>query len=115
MAEKMFKVNCDWCKKEIECPEGMMNAEKHACFDCFMALQGELGKMHPAKLHIDAPRKELEEKMPEMLSLELTNEVFPKIWGEEKENLKKMQKKELAKTMFATGAAIMLESLKKNG
>lgn len=115
MAEKMLKAKCDWCQKEIECPENMMNADKHICFDCFQKHENELGDLKPGKLHIDFPRKEFEERLPEFMARALVEEHFSKIWNEEKHHLKQLQKKELAQTMFAAGVLAAMETMKESG
>lgn len=68
MGEKIFKVNCHWCKKEIECPENMMSADNHICFDCFSKHGARFGDLKPGKLHIDFPRKEFEKRMPRLMA-----------------------------------------------
>ena len=65
MNEKIFKVNCDFCGKEIECPENMLDSKTHACFKCFQGLDRNHKKLKPGKLHVDIKREELEEEMNE--------------------------------------------------
>lgn len=111
----MLKANCSWCQKEIECPENMMDADKHICFDCFQKHEKELEKLKPGKLHIDIPMDEMGERLPEFMARALVEEHFPAIWNDEKNHLKKLQKKELCQAMFAAGALTALQAVKERG
>ena len=113
MAEKIFKVNCSWCKKEIECPENMLGADKHICFDCFSKHENELKDLNLGKLHIDFPRKEFEKRLPEIMAQALVEEAFPKIWGENRLQFGQLSKKELSRHMFAAGVMAMAETFRE--
>lgn len=58
---KSVKVNCNWCGKEIECPEDMLNVKKHMYYECFKKVGKEIKLKKPEKVHIDVPTKELKE------------------------------------------------------
>ena len=91
----------------------MMNSDKHICFDCFNKHENELKDMEPGKLHIDFPRKEFEKRMPEIMAQALIDDLFPKIWSENKPQFKQMNKKELSRHMFAAGVMAMAETFKE--
>jgi len=55
---KIIKVNCNWCSKEIECPENMLT-KKHMCYECFKKLGKEIKLKKAERVHIDIPTKEL--------------------------------------------------------
>ena len=55
MNNKIFKTKCNWCGKEIECPEDALKL-KQMCYDCFKNKGNKIGQ----KTHIDIPTKELE-------------------------------------------------------
>lgn len=107
----MKKVNCSYCGKEIECPEDMLNVEKHICYECFKNSENKIKPGEIGKAHIDIPMDKVSEEMPDMLAESCTNNVFPDIWTEYKEEVKEFSKKELARTMFKLGAGIMADNL----
>jgi len=110
MKPKVIKVNCSFCGKEIECPESMMKMEKHACFECFQKLD-ECPREDIGKIHVDIPMDKMDDMMPNLLMSYVMEEVFPQLWEDEKPELKKMSKKELAEHMFAAGASTMFDAL----
>lgn len=61
MDGKMINVKCDFCGKEIECPEDLMNPEKHACYGCFWENPEKIGEIELGKLHVDTPTYKAEE------------------------------------------------------
>jgi len=108
-----IKVNCDFCSKEIECPENMMKSERHACFECFNKMKDKWSGDDFEKVHVDIPMDKMDEIMPEMLMNSVLNEVFPQLWKEKKSDLKQLSKKEIAEEMFAAGAESMIDVLKE--
>ena len=109
MKKGITKVNCSWCGREIECPEDMLNAEKHGCFECFKKLEeGKIKIENPEKVHFDIPSEELATKVAEIYC----EKAFPEIWNQNKKELKELSKKELAETMFRLGIEVAIsESL----
>src|SRR3989338_3953521 len=105
------KVNCSFCQKEIECPEDMLNAEKHACFKCFQDLEEKLSEEEIDKIHVDIPTKEMDDFIAESTVNLLMENVFPRVWSEKKSELKELSKKELAEEMFSAGAGFAVVSL----
>ena len=109
--EKELIVKCDFCGKEIPCPESMLNSEKHSCLECFKNLNKRLNKEELDKVHVAIPREKMNEVMPEILVTSMMEELFPEIWHERKYELKEMKKKALAEEMFALGAMTMAEHM----
>jgi hypothetical protein len=107
-------VFCSYCHKEMECPENMLNADKHVCFGCLMNEKlGLKGKdIHNA--HLDIPKDKLEEVMPKLMVEHLVEEVFPQLWSESKEELKELSKKDLAKEMFAAGCMAAIDMMNQD-
>jgi len=110
MEQKSIKVNCSFCGKEIECPEDMMDAEKHACFECFKNLDKRLSKEEIENVHVDIPLNKKDE-LTDMFVNSIMEEVFPQLWHDKKSELKEMSKRELAETMFAAGVAIAFKGM----
>ncbi len=108
MTNKSVKVNCNFCGKEIECPEDMLkDAEKHACFECFEDREDKFAGMSEeeiGKIHVDYPMEELNSRMAEDLADELVEQEFTEIWSDLKDDFKESSKKELAEEMFWQGA-----------
>jgi len=111
MEHKITKVNCSFCGKEIECPEDMMNAKKHSCFECFDKLKEHWSDKEIGKIHVDMPMDKVHESIPETMTNSLVKEAFPNIWKERKQELKGMSKKELAEEMFGAGAYIAIDNM----
>ena len=108
------KVNCNFCGKEIECPENMLEkSEKHMCFECFQNPTEEIRKEGLKNVHVDMPMDKFDEAVPEAMTNSLVKEAFPEIWQERKKELKEMTKKELAEEMFGVGAYIALNNIMK--
>lgn len=107
---KSIKVNCSFCGKKIECPENMINAKKHACFECFKNLDKKLSNEEIENIHVDIPIDKKDE-IGDMFVNSILEEVFPKLWKEKKSELKEMSKRELAEMMFAAGASITLKNM----
>ena len=105
------KVNCDFCGKQIECPEDMLNSEKHACSECYFKKGEEISKGSSGKLHVDIANEDIGELLPRVMVEKIVEGVFPELWNENKEELKAMSKKELAEEMFAGGAFLAINSM----
>ena len=111
MKGKMLKVNCSFCGKEIECPEDMINSEKHSCSECFEKLKDNQSGEETGKIHVDVPPEKFDEMLPEVMTNSLVKEVFPDIWKERKQELKQVSKKQLAEEMFSAGAYIAISNM----
>ncbi len=111
MEQKIVKVNCSFCGKEIESPENMLSAEKHSCFECFEKLEGKLSEEEILKIHVDIPKEKMGGVMASALSMQLLEEAFPQLWSDMKEDLKEMSRKEGAQKMFLIGASLMAEKI----
>jgi anthranilate/para-aminobenzoate synthase component II len=53
---KLKNVKCFYCEKEMDCPESMLNAKKHICFECFNKHEDELSEESPGEVHVDIPK-----------------------------------------------------------
>ncbi len=123
--QKMLKVNCSFCGKEIECPEDMSKtSEKHLCYECFKrkAKGLDFSELSEGKIHIDIPlekelelRKEAEEYSKEMLFSTFKKEIFEKEWHENKQKYKELSKEELALEMYELGLDSFFEFAKEGG
>ena len=98
---KISKVKCDWCGKEMECPENMKN-EKQMCYECFKKLGYGINK-EIGKAHIDFPMNEVKKDLPNFIASGLAREIFPQVWKEQKEELKEISRKEACEKMFLLG------------
>lgn len=110
--ENIVRVNCNWCGKEIECPENMLDkVEKHMCFTCFKKSGDEIKPeyVESGKVHIDIPTKEFAEEMPNIIASAFVEKVFPELWKEHKEEIKEMSKKEIAREMFGFGIEVAVD------
>lgn len=93
----MQKVTCSECGKEMDCPENMLSAETHICADCTDEMTGDdnpleaFGEFAETMKYVDGIVNELTE-------LKLAG-----IWKEDKEELKNMTRKELAREMLREG------------
>ena len=121
MTEKTVKVKCNFCSKEMECPEDTVkNVEKYACFECFKKKEDEFSGMSEeelGKIYVDFPPEELNQRMAEDLADELVEQEFTEIWSDLKDDFKESSKKELAEEMFWQGACMaagtLMETLRK--
>lgn len=107
--EKTVKINCDFCDKEIECPEEMLEkSKKQMCYDCF--IEREPSDKELKDVHVDIPM----DKMPAVISSNLADymveEEFPDLWNEKKNELKELSKKDLALEMFGAGVYLGVKS-----
>ena len=114
MDENSVKVNCDFCKKEIECPKNMLEkVKKHMCHECFLE-KVENGSDEELKdIHVDYPTEDLIEETASRMVDQMIEEVFPGVWNSKKSELKDMSKKDLAYEMFGAGAYIALSNMMK--
>jgi hypothetical protein len=104
--EKIVKVTCDCCGTEIECPEEMMKtSKKHLCYSCFQdpTKYNTFTDEERKNVHVDVPMDKISDTIADKLASVMTNETFPGIWSERKEELKACSKKDLAKEMFGAG------------
>lgn len=109
MEDKSVKVSCSFCGKEIECPEDMLDSEKHACFECFEKLQDELPEEEINRMHVDIPRDKIDIIAAEFLVSKLMDEVFPGFWKEGKDELKDMPRRDAVANSFIAGAKAMFD------
>jgi uncharacterized protein (DUF2252 family) len=116
--QKMINVTCDFCGKEMECPEELLEkSEKHMCSTCFQNIDSfrdqDLGEVH-----IDMSRDEIDEIVAGNIADDLTKQAFSLMWSKEKNRLRKLSKKEMSKEVFATGVYMgvqaLFESMKKD-
>ena len=109
--EEFIKTKCDFCGKEMECPKNMLDL-KQCCFNCFRTLPEKMKDISPGKLHIDIPLNEAD-GINEFIAEDITERIFPQFWRENKEELKLMSKKDVAREMFASGVLSALDSINK--
>ncbi len=115
--DKIVKVSCSFCGKEIECPEKMLKVDKHMCYECYKNPPTVISEKELSRIHIDIPVNKLDEMFYESIAGTIKEEIFPKLWQERKEELKNLSKKELAGLMFiegaVSGANILFEGMKE--
>ena len=93
----MQKVTCSECGAEIDCPENMLTAENHICAACTDEMTeydnpvAAFGEFAENMNHIDK------------IVGELTELKLAAIWKHDKEDLKDMPRKELAREMLREG------------
>jgi len=118
MDKGSVKINCSFCGKEIECPENMLNTEKHACFECFEKImekkEGEkMTEEDIEKIHVDIPRDKADEIADNYMIESVMSEAFPRFWKDEKEKLKDMPRRDAVYYAFGSGAKTMLDLVKQ--
>jgi len=118
MENKSVKVNCSFCGKEIECPENMLNAEKHSCYECFGKLMEkksgeEMTEEDIERIHVDIPRDKADEIADNYMISSVMDDAFPRFWKDEKERLKDMPRKDAVAYAFGSGANTMLGLVKQ--
>ncbi|MEK6887833.1 MAG: hypothetical protein AABX14_02695, partial [Candidatus Aenigmatarchaeota archaeon] len=118
MEDKSVKVNCSFCGKEIECPENMLNAEKHACYECFEKIMEKKGgeKMTEEeieRIHVDIPRDKADEIADNYMINSVVDEAFPRFWKDKKDSLKDMPRRDAVYYAFGSGATAMLGLVKQ--
>ncbi len=107
--DKITKTNCSFCSKEIECPEDMLDSEKHACWECFEKMKDTLPHDEIHSMHVDIPMDKMDSIMYENFMDIISDEIFPLAWNKEKEELKDMSRRDTARYMFLAGAASMFD------
>ena len=109
---RSVKVNCSFSSKEIECPENMLNAEKHSCFECFQELSKKKD-IDIRNVHVDLPMDKFNEFVPETMADSMVWEVFPHVWKERKNELKEFSKraKECLDVLYESESKEILEAL----
>ena len=118
----IIKVKCDWCGKDIECPEEMLKtSKKHLCYTCFQDPKSVKNfKQDELKnVHVDIPLEKLADEIADNFAAMMVNEAFPKIWSDKKEDLKELSKKDLSKEMFGAGVYMgvqaFVDSMQESG
>jgi len=114
---KSVKVNCDFCDKQIECPESMLeNSKKHMCYECFITFEPSEHEL--TDVHVDIPTNKLAETIASKAADSMVEEIFPGLWNDKKEGLKEMSKRDLATEMFGVGVYLgiktFMENMKRN-
>lgn len=112
MDVKEVMVNCFYCNKDLPCPEDMVKAERHSCYDCFLKVKENLSENEVEKIHVAIPKEQALQAMPEMLMSYAMEEAFPKLWKDKKEEFKEMSRKEIAELSFLAGIQIMIDAFK---
>jgi len=103
---KIIKVKCDFCGKDMECPEEMLKTSKrHMCYTCFQNSKNIKNARDEElkNIHVDVPMDKLTDTIAENFADNMVEEVFPKLWSEKKADLKELSKKELSKELFGAG------------
>ena len=108
---KSVKLNCDFCGKEIECPEDMLNAEKHSCFECFDKHAEKMTQEDVMKLHVDIPRDKFD-TITDTYMISTVMEAFSEFWKDKKEDIKAMSRRDAIFYAFGSGATTMLDLVK---
>jgi hypothetical protein len=110
---KIVKVSCDCCGKEIECPEKMLKtSKKHVCYQCFQDPKNlnKFTKEERKNVHIDIPMEELGDTVAENFAATMVDEMFPEIWSKKKGDFREFSKKDLAKEMFGAGIFLGIQT-----
>ena len=107
---KIIKVKCDFCGKDMECPDEMLKTSKgHMCYDCFQK-SDTIGDKGLKDIHVDIPMNEFSDAIAESFADNVVDEVFPKLWSEKKRGFKELSKKELSKEMFGAGVYLGIQA-----
>ncbi|MBI2559112.1 hypothetical protein HYW20_07365 [Candidatus Woesearchaeota archaeon] len=64
------------------------------------------------KIHVAIPTEKAMQAMPDMVMSYAMEEIFPKLWKDQKEEFKEMSRKELAEISFLAGIQIALKTIK---
>ena len=110
---KIVKVNCDFCGKDMECPEEMLKTSKrHMCYLCFQNSKNikNIKEEGLDKIHIDVPMDELSDTVAGNFADAMVDEVFHDVWSEKKRDLRELSKKELSKEMFGAGVYMGIQA-----
>ena len=111
MEQDSVNVKCSFCGKEVPCPKNMINAEKHACFECFLKLQENLPEEEIKKVHVAIPKEKALQYFNTGMMQQLMEETFPEFWKDKKEELKEMSRREIAEYCFMIGAESMFVAM----
>jgi len=106
---KLKNVKCFYCEKEMDCPESMLNAKKHICFECFNKHEDELSEESPGEVHVDIP-KDISE-FGKMIDKAI-EDGFADFYEQTKSDSKHSTKKEAMEQSFFAGAAFMSALMK---
>lgn len=91
--QKIVKVKCDFCGREMECPEEMhKTSKKHMCNTCFKNPDNFKGE-DLGKIHIDMPMKEIDQIMAGRMAEDIAEKAFSMMWSREKKGIAKTFKK----------------------
>lgn len=110
---KIVKVNCDFCGKDMECPEEMLKTSKrHMCYECFQNSKNikNVGDEELQKIHVDVPMDELTDDIAENFADAMVEDVFHNVWTDKKTELRELSKKELSKEMFGAGVYLGIQA-----
>jgi len=109
--QKMVNVTCDFCGREMECPEELLEtSKKHMCSICFKNIDS-FKDQDIGEVHVDMNNDEIDEIVAENIANELTKQAFSLMWSKEKNRLRKMSKKEMSKEVFAAGIYMGIQAL----
>jgi len=83
----------------------MKTSKKHLCYSCFQdpTKYNTFTDEERKNVHVDIPMDKISDTVADKFASVMTNETFPGIWSERKEELKAYSKKDLAKEMFGAG------------
>lgn len=110
---KIIKVNCDFCGKDMECPEEMLKTSKrHMCYTCFQNSKNikNVRDEELKNIHVDVPMDELTDTIAENFADAMVEDVFQDMWSKKKRDLKELSKKELSKEMFGAGVYMGIQA-----
>lgn len=110
---KIINVKCDFCGKDMECPEDMLKtSDGHMCYTCYQNPENmKNGKNKGFKnIHIDMPMVDFTDTIAGNFADTMVEEVFKDIWSEKKMDLNDMSKKELSKEMFGAGVYLGIQA-----
>ena len=115
--QKIVNVKCDFCGRDMECPEEMLKtSKKHMCSTCFKNPDNLKGE-DIGKVHIDMPMDEVDSIMAGRMAEEFSEKAFPMMWSSEKKELRRLSKKEMSKEVFEAGVYVgiqfMFDHMKK--
>jgi len=110
---KIIKVTCDFCGKDMECPEEMLKTSKrHMCYTCFQNSKSikNVRDEELKNIHVDAPMDELTDTIAENFADAMVEDVFQDMWSKKKRDLKELSKKDLSKEMFGAGVYMGIQA-----
>jgi hypothetical protein len=110
---KIIKVKCDFCGKDMECPEYMLNtSDGHMCHTCYQNPENlKISKKKGFKnVHIDMPVVDYSDSIAGNFADTMVEDVFKEIWSEKKKELKDLSKKKLSEEMFGAGVYLGIKA-----